>query len=44
MTFAFDTDASDEQVATLLKLTERYCVIYPTLAHPPAMSVARRTV
>jgi uncharacterized OsmC-like protein len=44
MTFAFDTDASDEQVATLLKLTERYCVIYQTLAHPPAMSVARRTV
>lgn len=43
MTFAFDTDASDEQVATLLKLTERYCVIYQTLAHPPAMSVARRT-
>jgi uncharacterized OsmC-like protein len=44
MTFSFDTDASDEQVATLLKLTERYCVIYQTLAHPPAMSVTRRTV
>ena len=43
MTFAFDTDASDEQVATLLKLTERYCVIYQTLAHPPVMSVSRRT-
>jgi uncharacterized OsmC-like protein len=41
--FSFDTDASDEQVATLLKLTERYCVIYQTLAHPPAMSVSRRT-
>ena len=43
LVFAFDTDASDEQVATLLKLTERYCVIYQTLAHPPAMSVSRRT-
>jgi len=41
--FSFDTDASDEQVATLLKLTERYCVIYQTLAHPPLMSVSRRT-
>jgi len=40
--FSFDTDASDEQVATLLKLTERYCVIYQTLAHPPVMSVSRR--
>ena len=27
----------------LLKLTERYCVIYQTLAHPPVMSVSRRT-
>lgn len=43
MTFSFDTDSSDEQVATLLKLTERYCVIYQTLAHPPVMSVSRRT-
>ena len=31
------------EAPTLLKLTERYCVIYQTLAHPPAMSVARRT-
>ncbi|MEX8493878.1 OsmC family protein, partial [Sphaerotilus sp.] len=42
--FTFDTDASDEQVATLLKLTERYCVIYQTLVHPPVVTVARRTV
>lgn len=41
--FRFDTDASDEQVATLLKLTERYCVIYQTLAHPPVMTVSRQT-
>lgn len=39
--FAFDTDASDEQIATLLKLTERYCVIYQTLVHPPVMTVSR---
>lgn len=40
--FTLDTDASEEQLATLLKLTERYCVVYQTLAHPPAMAVTRR--
>lgn len=38
--FDLDCDASGEQLATLLKLTERYCVIYQTLRHPPAMTVA----
>jgi uncharacterized OsmC-like protein len=37
-----DTDASQEQVETLLRLTERYCVVYQTLAHPPELSVARK--
>jgi uncharacterized OsmC-like protein len=32
--FDLDTDASEEQIATLLRLTERYCVVYQTLAHP----------
>jgi len=32
--FELDTDASEEQIATLLRLTERYCVVYQTLAHP----------
>ena len=42
--FELDTDASDEQVATLLRLTERYCVVYQTLAHPArlAASATRR--
>jgi uncharacterized OsmC-like protein len=34
LSFDLDTDASDEQIATLLALTERYCVVYQTLAHP----------
>ena len=34
-----DTDASDEDVATLLRLTERYCVVYQTLSQPPTLSV-----
>jgi uncharacterized OsmC-like protein len=38
-----DTDASAEQIQTLLRLTERYCVIYQTLARPPALSVSHTT-
>ena len=40
--FTLDTDASEEQLATLLRLTERYCVVYQTLARPPALSVSRQ--
>jgi len=29
--FGLETDASEEELATLLKLTERYCVVYQTL-------------
>ncbi len=36
-----DTDASQEQLDTLLRLTERYCVVYQTLAHPPVLLVKR---
>lgn len=32
LTFELDTDASAEQLATLKKLTERYCVVYQSLA------------
>jgi uncharacterized OsmC-like protein len=37
--FELDTDANEEQIATLLKLTERYCVVYQTLAHPPKIDI-----
>ena len=40
--FELDTEASEEQLATLLRLTERYCVVYQTLAKPPALAVTRR--
>lgn len=42
--FDLDTDATAEQLDKLIKLTERYCVVYQTLAKPPALStqVARR--
>jgi uncharacterized OsmC-like protein len=40
--FSLDTDASEEQVATLLRLTERYCVVLQTLSRSPELSVARK--
>ena len=39
--FDLDTDADDEQLDTLLKLTERYCVVFQTLANSPELSVSR---
>ncbi len=41
MRFVLDTDATDDELDTLLKLTERYCVVYQTLAHSPELSVTR---
>ena len=38
---SLDTDASEEQVAPLVRLTERYCVILQTLRNPPPISVSR---
>jgi uncharacterized OsmC-like protein len=40
LSFDLDTDASTEQLDTLLRLTERYCVVYQTLAHPPQLAVS----
>jgi uncharacterized OsmC-like protein len=37
--FELDTDASADQLATLQKLIERYCVVYQTLRSPPAIEV-----
>ncbi|GAA3855453.1 MULTISPECIES: OsmC family protein [Amycolatopsis] len=39
LSFDLDTDASEEQLATLRKLTERYCVVYQTLRTPPEIEV-----
>ena len=36
--FQLETDASEEQLQTLLKLTERYCVVYQTLAQSPILN------
>src|SRR5688572_17226391 len=36
--FQLDTDASTEQLTTLLRLTERYCVVYQTLRSTPQIT------
>ena len=38
--FEVDCDADAEARATLLKLTERYCVVYQTLTQPPPINVS----
>ena len=40
LTFTLDTDAAPDDVATLIRLTERYCVVLQTLTTPPKISVA----
>jgi uncharacterized OsmC-like protein len=40
LSFDLDTDADEEQLATLLSLTERYCVVYQTLAGAPALATS----
>jgi uncharacterized OsmC-like protein len=39
LSFDLDTDASEEQLATLKKLTERYCVVFQSLRTPPEFAV-----
>ncbi len=43
LAFELDTDASAEQLETLLKLTERYCVVFQTLSSPPQLSATVAT-
>lgn len=39
LAFALDTDAPQEKLDQLLKLTERYCVVFQTLNHKPELAV-----
>jgi len=38
LSFDLDTGASQEQLGTLMRLTERYCVVYQTLAQPAELT------
>lgn len=40
--FELETDVPPEQLARLLELTERYCVVYQTLRTPPPIAVTSR--
>ena len=42
LNFDLDTTATQDELDTLLKLTERYCVVFQTLAQPPELSAAAR--
>ena len=39
LSFDIEGDLTDEQLATLMKLTERYCVVYQTLRSSPPIDV-----
>jgi uncharacterized OsmC-like protein len=41
--FDLETDASAEQLETLLKLTERYCVVLQTFRSPPEISTSLKS-
>jgi uncharacterized OsmC-like protein len=41
--FDLDTDAPADKLASLLRLTERYCVVYQTLAKPPQLALSSGT-
>ncbi len=41
--FDLDTDATEDQLASLKKLTERYCVVFQTLRTPPQIETTYRT-
>jgi uncharacterized OsmC-like protein len=43
LTFELDSDASEEELGTLMKLTERYCVVFQTLSQPPQLSATLGT-
>jgi uncharacterized OsmC-like protein len=42
LTFEVDTDAPQEKIDQLLKLTERYCVVFQTLNAKPNLAVEMR--
>lgn len=42
--FELNTDANEEQLTSLLKLTERYCVVYQTLKNPPLFEIEKSII
>ena len=44
LNFEIDSPAGAEEIAKLIELTERYCVVYQTLRHPPAIVVGHQSI
>lgn len=44
LSFDLDTDATEEQLATLIRLTERFCVVFQTLQHSPEAHMTAQRV
>src|SRR5215218_2802397 len=42
--FDLDTDAPDDKIATLIRLTERYCVVYQSLRQSPQFTVSYQVI
>ena len=42
MNVMLETDATEQQIADLLRLTERYCVVLQTLKRPPELALVRK--
>jgi hypothetical protein len=42
LSFDLDTTATDAELDTLVRLTERYCVVLQTLRNPPEVVAVRR--
>jgi len=44
LTFHLETDADEDQIASLIKLTERYCVVFQTLNNKPKLVTDHKIV
>ncbi|TIT57591.1 MAG: OsmC family peroxiredoxin, partial [Mesorhizobium sp.] len=40
LSFDLDTDEPQERIDSLLKLTERYCVVFQTISNKPELTVS----
>lgn len=44
LSFELESDASEDQIALLKKLTERYCVVYQTLRQSPPIESTMKSI
>ncbi|HIC70776.1 MAG TPA: OsmC family peroxiredoxin, partial [Alphaproteobacteria bacterium] len=43
LSFDLNTEATEEELALLMKLTERYCVVFQTLTGNPKLTIAQKS-